>query len=229
VIKGNKPEPITFKRQEHLSLVDIAYNALVEAIINQEYGPGAPISIDGLAKQLEMSNTPIREALMRAKGERLVKQKTNYGFVVSDLLTPKELHDMFEVRHLLEIHALRSAVITDKALEQLTQFMEQMRTAKDGSAYDDYKNFLQLDHAFHYALVSLAENALLVKSWQDLHVHLHLSRLYLGVGLFDRQLAQQEHESIFEALRKHDNQEAADRLSRHILRVEHGLEDVLKR
>src|SRR5690554_477913 len=71
----------TLKRQQYLSLTDIAYNVLVEAIINQELKPGAPISIDNLAAQLNMSNTPIREALMRAHGERLVTQKTNRGFL----------------------------------------------------------------------------------------------------------------------------------------------------
>src|SRR5215213_4192348 len=91
-------------RPQHQSLADIAYNALVKAIVNQDFEPGAPLSIDGLADQLKMSNTPVREALMRANGERLVRQKTNHGFVVAALLTLPELRQLFEVRHLLEVH-----------------------------------------------------------------------------------------------------------------------------
>ena len=90
----------TLKRQQYLSLTDIAYNTLLEAIINQDFQPGAPISIGSLARQLNMSNTPVREALMRAHGERLVRQKTNHGFVVADLLTPLELRQLFGIRHL---------------------------------------------------------------------------------------------------------------------------------
>src|SRR5690349_1585399 len=97
------------KRQQYLSLTDIAYNTLIEAIINQDFQPGASISIDSLARQLNMSNTPVREALMRAHGERLVNQKTNHGFVVANILTPEEMHQLFEVRHVLEIYALTEA------------------------------------------------------------------------------------------------------------------------
>jgi len=62
-----KSDYSTVKRPAYLSLADIAYNALIEAIINQEFQPGAQVSIDSLARQLNMSNTPVREALMRAK------------------------------------------------------------------------------------------------------------------------------------------------------------------
>ncbi len=102
----SKSDYSTLKRPAHLSLADIAYNALVEAIVNQEFGPGAQISIDNLARQLNMSNTPVREALMRANGEGLVMQKTNHGFVVAKILTAEEIHQLFDVRHALELHAL---------------------------------------------------------------------------------------------------------------------------
>src|SRR5687768_8381744 len=109
--KANKSQLKTITRPEHQSLADLAYNALVKAIVNQDFEPGAALSIDGLARQLSMSNTPVREALMRANGERLVRQKTNHGFVVAALLTPNELHQLFDLRHMLEVHALSKAVL----------------------------------------------------------------------------------------------------------------------
>src|SRR5262249_6664003 len=102
----------TLKRSAYLSLADIAYNALLEAIINQEFAPGSPVSIDNLARQLNMSNTPVREALMRANGEGLVAQKTNHGFVVADILTAPEMHQLFDVRHTIELHALTGVVVS---------------------------------------------------------------------------------------------------------------------
>jgi DNA-binding GntR family transcriptional regulator len=112
------------KRQPYLSLTDIAYNTLLEAIINQDFQPGASISIDSLARQLNMSNTPVREALMRANGERLVSQKTNHGFVVANILTPTELHHLFDVRHILETHALTEANITPDTVKTVTALVE---------------------------------------------------------------------------------------------------------
>ncbi len=212
------------KRSAHLSLADIAYNGLVEAIINQEFQPGEPLSIDNLARQLDMSNTPVREALMRANGERLVKQKTNYGFVVAELLTPEELHQLFEVRHLLEVRALQIAALPSTSMGELRHLVDQMLHAPDGAGYSDYKDYLQLDHQFHHQLISLSGNMFLIKAWEDLHVHLHLSRLYRGIGLFDRTDSASEHKHILEALEHGDQAEVVKLLSQHIQGVRERVE-----
>jgi DNA-binding GntR family transcriptional regulator len=223
------PNYETLKRQQYLSLTDIAYNTLLEAIINQNFQPSSPISIDSLARQLNMSNTPVREALMRAHGERLVTQKTNHGFVVSNILTPSELKQMFDVRHLLEIHALEEATITDTAVETVTALVNQMGTSSDGKIYDDFRDYMVLDQQFHYALVKLANNNFLLDAWDDLHVHLHLSRLYTGVGLFDRDYSNAEHHTILAALQQGDKKQAISLLSQHINRVEKRMQTFLNK
>jgi DNA-binding GntR family transcriptional regulator len=215
-------------RPEHQSLADIAYNALVKAIVNQDFEPGSPLSIDGLARQLTMSNTPVREALMRANGERLVRQKTNHGFVVAPLLTPGELHQLFDLRHVLEIHALNSAALPNAAIGDVKNLVEQMAETSDGAVYDDYKEFLILDRDFHRALVRLSGNSFVIKAWEDLHVHLHLSRLYKGVGLIDRSDSVGEHRTILHALQVNNKEAAVGLLSHHIRRVEDSLSSFLE-
>ena len=217
------------KRPQHLSLVDIAYNVLLEAIVNQEFEPKAQISIDNVAKQLNMSNTPVREALMRAKGEGLVEQKTNHGFVVSGLLTSKEIQQLFEVRYLLETYAVNSAVVSHEAVHELALVVEQMRGATDGAVYVDYKDYLLLDHQFHRILVGLAQNGFLLNAWEDLHVHLHLSRLYRGLGLIDREESLVEHQNIVEALQRNDLGQAVTLLSQHINRVSERVTALIER
>jgi DNA-binding GntR family transcriptional regulator len=219
----NKSNYSALSRPQHQSLADIAYNALVKAIVNQDFEPGAPLSIDGLAGQLNMSNTPVREALMRANGERLVKQKTNHGFVVAALLTPEELHQMFDLRHVLETHALSRAILPNDAIGELKGIVEQMAGTSDGAVYDDYKDYLLLDHDFHRILVNLCGNAFVLKAWEDLHVHLHLSRLYTGVGLIDRSDSVNEHQAILNALLQNDKDSVVALLSHHIKRVETSL------
>ncbi len=217
------------KRQPYLSLTDIAYNTLLEAIINQDFQPGAAISIDSLARQLNMSNTPVREALMRANGERLVSQKTNHGFVVADILTPDELHQLFDVRYILEIHALTEANITAGSVKTITALVEQMQSTSDGTIYNDFRDYMVMDYEFHYALINLADNSFLMDAWDDLHVHLHLSRLYTGVGLFDRNHSTSEHQAILEALQHEDKKKAVRLLSQHIKRVEKRMQLFLKK
>lgn len=220
MIDARKSSYSTLVRPQHKSLADIAYDALVNAIVNQDFQPGAQLSIDGLARQLDMSNTPVREALMRANGERLVHQKANHGFVVAQLLTVAELHQLFEVRHVLEVFAVSNAVLPNDGVAQLKFLSDQMSNTSDGAVYRDYKDYLFLDNDFHRALVSLANNEFALKAWQDLHVHLHLSRLYTGVGLIDRSESADEHRAIADAFMKDDIASAAALVSQHIRRVE---------
>ncbi|MEP7290934.1 MAG: GntR family transcriptional regulator [Chloroflexota bacterium] len=222
-----KTKYTALSRPEHQSLADIAYNALVAAIVNQDFEPGAPLSIDGLAKQLAMSNTPVREALMRANGERLVEQKTNHGFVVANLLTTEELHQLFDVRYLLETYALSTARLNAAAIAEFKHLADQMDSVSDGAVYNDYKDYLLLDHNFHRTIVSLSENAFLLTAWLNLHVHLHLSRLYTGIGLFDRGDSATEHRAIVDQLAQGNRNRAVELLSQHIRRVEKRMKEFL--
>jgi len=226
---STNPDYAMLKRQQYLSLTDIAYNTLIEGIINQDFRPGAIISIDSLARQLNMSNTPVREALMRAHGERLVNQKTNHGFVVANILTPVEMHQLFEVRHVLEIYALTEGAITSNAVETLTMLVKQMGATSDGTDYDAFGDYMALDHQFHYAIVKLANNNFLLEAWDDLHVHLHLSRLYTGIGLFDRQHSTSEHQAILTALQQDEKKKAVKLLSQHIKQVDKRMQSFLEK
>ncbi len=153
---------------------------------------------------------------MRANGERLVTQKTNHGFVVSNILTPDELGQMFDVRHLLEIHALTEATLTNEAIEEVNALVHQMMESSDGKIYDDFRDYMLLDYQFHLSLIKLANNSFLLDAWDDLHIHLQLSRLYTGVGLFDRANSTSEHQAILTALQQGNKKAAVSLLSKHI-------------
>ena len=223
-----KSDYSALKRPPYRSLTDIAYGVLLEAIINQDFQPGAQIGIDSLARQLNMSNTPVREALMRVHGEGLVTQKTNHGFVVSEILTADECRQLFEVRHLLEVHAVSIGKSTPDFVGKIAELVDRMRATGGGTVYHDYHEFMTLDHQFHQTLVGSAHNPFLLDSWESLHVHLHLSRLYTGIGLFDREDTTKEHQAIVEVLQKGDSHAAANLLGHHIQRVGQSMQSFLQ-
>ena len=200
---------------------------LLEAIVNQDFGPGAQISIDNLARQLNMSNTPVREALMRANGEGLVKQKTNHGFVVADILTAQEIHQLFDVRHTLELHALTGVVVSRASDRELQMLIEQMANAKDGALYSDFKDYLQLDHQFHRVAGQPVRKSIFAESLGRPARSFASVTLYTGVGLFDRADSVLEHQAIVEALQKNDNLAVLSLISQHIKRVGKRMEAFL--
>jgi DNA-binding GntR family transcriptional regulator len=91
------------------TLADEAYSRLKSRIMRSELAPGAKLSIDGLAKQLAFSHTPIREALARLESEGLLARRPLSGYTVEPLLSATEFADLFEIRMLLEPLAARRA------------------------------------------------------------------------------------------------------------------------
>ncbi|MEV3938101.1 GntR family transcriptional regulator [Glycomyces sp. NPDC049804] len=94
---------------ERRTLADEAYIELKSRIMRSALVPGAKLSIDGLAKQLAFSQTPIREALARLESEGLLARRPLSGYTVEPLLSAAEFDDLFEIRMMLEPRAARRA------------------------------------------------------------------------------------------------------------------------
>ncbi|NOU93198.1 GntR family transcriptional regulator [Paenibacillus sp. LMG 31456] len=86
------------------------YNIIKEFILNHRLKPGDKINIDQLARELEVSNIPIRESLSRLIAEGLVTAVPYKGMFVMHM-SVKELDDIFELRRTLELLALRKAAV----------------------------------------------------------------------------------------------------------------------
>ena len=208
---------VILKRVSSLSLAQVAYDSIATAIIDQQFKPGDALNIDELARQLEMSNTPIREALARAKSERLVMQVSNKGYSVAQLLSQREYEHLFDTRVLLEGYAVSHIQQVD--LDALSQIVQQMTDATQGTVYKDYREYIDLDRQFHTIIVDGAMNSFISQAWRDLHCHLHQNRLrlYDTDGNFDQNNATQEHTNILERLIANDL-ETATRLNVNHLR-----------
>jgi DNA-binding GntR family transcriptional regulator len=204
------------RRPPRQSLVDLAYEAIVEAIVDRRIGSGARIGIDALAERLGMSATPVREALARASAKGLVVQESNRGVTVAPLLSPEEYGDLWDTRRLIELHALDEARLEPAAVERLGAIIAGMPSMEHGPVYRGFREFSEADHEFHHTLVSMAGNEFLMRAWDDLHFHLHAGRLYAGPGLVDFHDALREHGAIVALLRAGDKTAARSALAGHI-------------
>ena len=212
------------------SMVDLAYDAIVEAIIDRRFQPGSQLGIDWLSAELQMSNTPVREALARAAALRLVIQNNNRGFTVNPMLTEKEFHNIFELRHILEIHALSTCDLTNQksTIDKLNALMAQMTFGEKGDQFQDRKRYLRSDQLFHHTLVSMSDNTFLIKAWDDLHIHLHVGRLYNEAEQIDFNYSIREHQEIVNMLSVGDRGGLIFKASQHIKQAEQRLQALVQ-
>ncbi|MFF3490483.1 GntR family transcriptional regulator [Streptomyces sp. NPDC002795] len=199
-------------------LTDRVYEGVKAMVMDHEIAPGARVSIEGLARRLDVSATPVREALARLESERLVVKRPNAGYRATDLLDPDALLDLFEMRLLLEPRAASLAAenASDDELQQLRSIVEEMRRQPDlGEKYSDYRRFAGLDQEFHDVLARAADRPLLADAVNRLHAHLHMLRLNSAPGSAAATTVT-EHEHILEALVQRNPEKAAEAMATHL-------------
>ena len=182
------------------------YDALKDRFMDQTFVAGQRLNIDALASSLKVSPTPVREALARLAAERLIELVPYKGYMVSPLLTRRELADLMHVRKLLETDAAYSAAtrIGLVDLREMGRIQSEIERLEMRPRFSDYLAFNLLDQRFHDLLVGAAENTLLLDTYRSLHVHIQLARYFRERPGAEVQASNAEHRAIYEAVSTHD-------------------------
>ena len=203
---------------ERQTLADEAYIELKSRIIQSVLPPGAKLSIDGLAKRLEISQTPIREALARLEAEGLVERRPLSGYTVTPLLTEDEFEDLFDMRQLLEPLAARRAA--DRPAEHGESKPDSIiPAARTPEFHSDAKlsqlEFTEADRRFHNLVARLSGSPFLAKTIDRLDAHLHLHRSYIEPKAIAE--TEREHLAIAKAIIGQQPLAAEEAMSHHLM------------
>lgn len=197
-------------------LTNEVYENIKSQLMDQHIQPGARINIDKVARQLQVSHTPIREALARLASEGLVTKEPLRGYSAVPLLDVSSFQQLYEMRLLLEPNAARKAaeMISDYELLILEQQIATMQAGRLGQSYEEYQHFFATDATFHDAIAHASGNLFLQEALERLNAHLHLYRLYFHAGTANETIA--EHQEILAALHQRDADAAAACMVRHL-------------
>src|SRR5690349_8077250 len=103
-------------------LAEEVYRRIRADIMSLKLPPDTRVSVDSLARELGVSQTPIREALSMLEAHGLVTKQRFVGYCTAPTLNRKQFEELFEIRLLVEPYAARRAAekMTDKALIELS-------------------------------------------------------------------------------------------------------------
>jgi DNA-binding GntR family transcriptional regulator len=203
---------------EASSLVDRIVERLERAIMNGDLAPGSKLSEQALAKRFGVSRGPLREAIRRLEGRKLIERKAHIGARVA-ALSEKKLMDIFSVREALEGLACRLAAerITDEEIADLKRLVEEHGHHSDvqaGSSY--YQEPERRD--FHFHIVRASRNDWLFDLLcGDLYDLLRVYRYQSSTAPGRARHAYEEHRAIVSALAARDA-DAAEALMRDHIR-----------
>ncbi len=196
------------------SLTQIAYDALKHRLLMGEFPLGRRLGEVALAELLDVSRTPVREALTRLHAEGLVVRLPEGGFspTAPDLHTVREL---YEVRKGLELTALRADDPHD--VEQLETLLDDWRQLAISTAEGEFgADFVLHDEDFHLRLAASSGNQSLTEFLGLVNQRIRFVRMqdFLTADRVQRTI--KEHVSIVEALLTGDRDVTETRLVRHL-------------
>jgi len=193
-------------------------SALRKAIFTKELSEGSTITLDGIASQLEVSNTPVREAFQILCREGILTQFPNKAYEVLGL-NRKFIHDHYEVRAALESTA--AAKICRNGAD-ISEIENVHNWSKEVLARGDIREYSNCNQAFHFAIWEAAGND---------KMKLYLAELWNGFSLGHMvseedysKVSIAEHKVMLEAVTSRNEKTTRELMYAHIIR---SMNDVL--
>ncbi len=204
----------------YTSKTDMVAAMLRELILTNELPPGTPLRQRDLASRLDVSPTPVREALRRLESEGLVRSDLHRGSTVAESERgPTE--ENYRIRAALE--ALGAELAAERIEEDQLVHLEALNTEMAGITEDDPR-YGELNRQFHFAIYEAAHSPLLLSLmrllWQSMPEGPKVLRPHAESA--------RQHRQLLDALRRRDGSDAAATTREHITGSIH-LEDERRR
>ncbi len=179
---------------------------LLEFMFEGELRPGERIALPAIAKMLDVSVTPVREALAQLTEAGTVIYVPNRGFFIAEL-NPTEAIEIYELIAVLEGHILQSSSYSVEEIQRIED-----SNLKFESSYAKGER-LKYDMEFHQALIRVGSNHLVKKIIEDIRIRIFFYELEYMEKNNLRSHSDQSHRKIIEALIEGDTTSAAHELS----------------
>jgi DNA-binding GntR family transcriptional regulator len=200
-----------------------AYRSLWNGIVGGRIEPGAQLRPDTIAAQLDISTTPVREALHRMEGDGLVMKLPYRGWFVREF-TEQEVRELYEMRAALECFSVRRACerITPEEVAWLRRHQAVGEAALKAGDMDAYRIY---NRDLHAAIMQAARNAYLSSAMGQLNLQTQvlMARTIRLAGRPSRAI--EEHREIVDLIARRQDKAAQKLMERHIFSA---LEDIVR-
>jgi DNA-binding GntR family transcriptional regulator len=204
---AHRPDSLTFS----------VYNAIREAIIDGRLPAATRVTEAGLAKQLNVSKTPVREALLRLREIGLIEAD---GPKFGRIVTPSRARtrDAYEVREALETHSARLAAERGDR-EVLLAARHAAEITVVAADQRDVPRYRVADDAFHTTVAAATGNSRLSRLIDDTNALISALRQRQLPGVDASPICASQHMAISDALLSGDSDQAVARMSEHVRHV----------
>lgn len=199
------------------TLQERAYGYVKAQIMNLDLKPGQYVTDSQVANELDISRTPVREALRRLEQEGLLVNQARRGWKVYTL-SLEDIHEIFDIKEALEGMIARRAAdcVNDELRSALQAAIERMQSASDA---DDPVAWQGADAQLHQVIFAMGANERATSIIQNLNDQWHRVRIgFIALqGRIER--SNPEHEAIIRSILSGDGEEAERLMHIHLNNV----------
>ncbi|MGP4071637.1 GntR family transcriptional regulator [Piscibacillus sp. B03] len=199
------------------------YHMIKQMIFDGKYQPGDRINETQLAREHQVSKSPIREAIRILEKEGLLVVEKSKVVVYEPNI--KDVKEVYFCRQALESFAVRltTEIASDSELQKIEDVLDQTESALNEGA--ESKSIITLNEQFHSLILEFTKNSRLQKQVEDLNSLVHYFRILNFTGANRAHDILDQHRGIFSYMKKRKADQAADEMMKHLdLDVKHLLE-----
>lgn len=205
-------------------LNDQVYELLKEQILTGTFTPGQRLSINAIAKQLDVSVTPVRDALRRLAGDGLVTMVPRRGTFAAEF-NSQVVRETFQARRIIEgASAERTDRISDQVIRRMGEIVDQQESLRDGTRFVDYERHITLETEFHGHIVDLLGNERISRFYGELRWPMQLIRGLFYTDSVRAHRTVTEHRAIVQAMKEKDAEKLKRAILDHLNNVEADLQ-----
>lgn len=201
---------------DRTDLSDRVYRALRAHILEGRFGHGERLSIKSLAERLQVSVTPVRDALRHLAADGLVQITARRGTCVS-YPSRSEIEQVIQIRELIECAcAERLPEVSDEELAEFSALVHQSAALLEADHFCNYDGFLEFDVRIHQWLIARLRNQRLVELYDELRTHTQVALILYARGSQRARETVAEHQEILAAVEARDVEAAKQAIRTHL-------------
>lgn len=203
-------------RKTSVMVAELIRNGILEGRLR----PGERLKEDMLAKELDVSRTPVREAIAMLQAEGLLEAQQHRGAQVRSY-TPSELEEIYDLRSILEGYGARRAAtrITQRELARLRASVERMEKLQP----KDLEHLVQQNGIFHNTILEAADSQRLVTMVSQTRALPLIYQSYAWYTPAQLSLSLEYHRRVLSALERHDAEQAEYDMRHHLYNAREAL------
>ena len=205
------------------SLAKMAYEAIRQSILSNQWKIGELYNEKAIAADLGISRTPVREALLELASQDLIIFLPRRGLMVNRF-TRRDVDEIFELRKAIELAAVEKITVTSPPFD-LFEIEESLLSQRKAVKQKDYLAFMEADRLFHTSFSELTNNRRLIAILDNIRDMIHVMGAK-ALALEGRAIEViGEHQTIFEAVKKGNIEEARRAMAYHLDQSKEAVEE----